>query len=138
MMSAFTSGINAALGSVINALYGVANAVSGILNGTIWTASNAGSSAGRAFADSFNSSASNIDTPRVSAVRSSSSSASEIGTAVADALTSASPTTATTATASGTPVQVTVELVGSAKNIFDTVRVENNTLATATGYHALA
>lgn len=138
MMSAFTSGINAALGSVINALYGVANAVSGILNGTIWSASNAGSSAGRAYADSFNSSASNIDTPRVSAVRSSSSSASEIGTAVADALTSASPTTATTATASGTPVQVTVELVGSAKNIFETVRVENNTLATATGYHALA
>ena len=33
---------------------------------------------------------------------------------------------------------VNVELVGSAKNIFDTVRVQNNKLQTATGYHALA
>ncbi len=33
---------------------------------------------------------------------------------------------------------VNVELVGSAKNIFDTVRVQNNRLQTATGYHALA
>lgn len=33
---------------------------------------------------------------------------------------------------------VNVELVGSAKNIFDTVRVQNNQIKTATGYHALA
>lgn len=138
MMSAFTSGINSAIDSVINSLQSLASTVSSILNGTAFNASQAGSAAGSAYAASFESSTSQISTPRVSAVRNTSSSASAIGTAVADALTSASPTTATTATASGTPVQVTVELVGSAKNIFETVRVENNTLATATGYHALA
>ena len=138
MMSAFTNGINSAIDSVINSLQGLASTVSSILNGTAFSASQAGSAAGSAYASSFESSTSQISTPRVSAVRNTSSSASAIGTAVADALTSASPTTATTATASGTPVQVTVELVGSAKNIFETVRVENNTLATATGYHALA
>lgn len=36
------------------------------------------------------------------------------------------------------PTNVNVELVGSAKNIFDTVRVQNSKLQTATGYHALA
>ena len=39
---------------------------------------------------------------------------------------------------SAQPANVNVELVGSAKNIFDTVRVQNNRLQTATGYHALA
>lgn len=138
MMSAFTNGINSAIDSVISSLQSLASTVASILNGTAFSASQAGSAAGSAYASSFESSTSQISAPRVSAVRNTSSSASAIGTAVADALTSASPTTATTATASGTPVQVTVELVGSAKNIFDTVRVENNTLATATGYHALA
>ena len=36
------------------------------------------------------------------------------------------------------PTNVNVELVGSAKNIFDTVRVQNTKMVTATGYHALA
>ena len=35
------------------------------------------------------------------------------------------------------PVNVNVTLSGSAANIFDTVRVENNKMVTATGYHAL-
>jgi len=36
------------------------------------------------------------------------------------------------------PTNVNVTLSGSAKNIFDTVRVQNSKLQTATGYHALA
>ena len=36
------------------------------------------------------------------------------------------------------PTNVNVTLSGSAKNIFDTVRVQNTKLQTATGYHALA
>ena len=38
----------------------------------------------------------------------------------------------------GGGANINVELVGSAKNIFDTVRVQNSKLQTATGYHALA
>lgn len=36
------------------------------------------------------------------------------------------------------PVNVNVTLSGSAKNIFDSVQVENTKMVTATGYHALA
>lgn len=135
IMGAFTSGITSAINEVTSALQGLVNQVVSILNGAAFQAGLAGSAAGKSFASEFNSASSQISTPRVtSAGRTTASMGSNDGSV--EALTTAVNELVSTVASNGT--NVTVELVGSASNIFDTVRVENTKLQTATGYHALA
>lgn len=51
---------------------------------------------------------------------------------------SASLSRATSSSLMSSPTNVTVTLSGSAKTMFDSMRVENNKMVTSTGYHALA
>ena len=136
IMSAFTGGITSAIDEVTAALQRLVNQVVSILSGAAFQAGMAGQQAGSAYASSFNSASSQITTPVATA--SATSAVGSSGGSVA-ALTAAVDTlTATMSSGSSAGTNVTVELVGSASNIFDTVRVENTKLATATGYHALA
>jgi len=136
IMGAFTSGISSAIDEVTASLQRLVNQVVSILSGAAFQAGMAGQAAGSAYASSFNSSASQITTPTVtatsvSAVGSSSGSVAALTTAV-------NTLSAQMSSGNSSGTNVTVELVGSASNIFDTVRVENNKLQTATGFHALA
>lgn len=100
-------------------------------------ASMAGSSVGRSFSSSFNSSTSYIKAPTIQRPSGSTSSSYGMGPngSVANAINSLADAISRQNSA---PTNVNVELVGSAKNIFDTVRVQNTKMVTATGYHALA
>lgn len=134
IMESFAEGISSAIGIVTSAVQELADAVDRVLGRTSVSAGMAGAQAGQSYASSFNSSASQITTPTVSSV----GSAGRTMMSAPSGMSSDTVSSAGSSSGQATPVNVTVELVGSAKNIFETVRVENNTLATATGYHALA
>lgn len=141
MLQAFGDGINSVISSVISMVQKLAQSLSNIWNSIKTDASSAGREAGNAFASNFNSSSNNIRRTTTSSLFSSPSYSpysSGITYSNGGLVTAMNTLSASIDRYSAAPTSVNVELVGSAKNIFDTVRVQNNTLATATGYHALA
>ena len=139
IINAFASGIKSAINEVISAIQSLINTMSNLWGSAEKDASNAGRRTANAYIQSYNSSSSmaRLTAPTVSP--------NTVTGASINTLNSSGPLTAAINTlasnvsgASASPTNITVELVGSAKNIFDTVRVQNNVLATATGYHALA
>lgn len=137
VMRSFTSGIESAINSVTSAVQRLANSLKNIWNSMSMDASMAGSNVGRSFSSSFNSSTSYIKAPTIQRPSGSTSSSYGMGPngSVANAISSLADAISRQNSA---PTNVNVELVGSAKNIFDTVRVQNTKMVTATGYHALA
>lgn len=130
VMGAFASGIKSAIDQVTQAAQRLIQTLSNIWQSVTMDASRAGQQTGSAFANSYNQSSNQLQKPVTTSLSYSSG-------PVLSSLLSASSMSANTASPTSTPVNVSVELVGSAKNIFDTVRVQNNNLVTATGYHAL-
>ena len=136
VIKSFTQGIESAINSVTSAIQRLANAVSNIWSSMSMEASMAGSRVARNFSQSYNMSTSTLKAPTVqratSSGRTSSVSSADSVARSIDALAMAINRQNTS------PTNVNVELVGSARNIFDTVRVQNTKMVTATGYHALA
>lgn len=136
VIKSFTQGIESAINSVTSAIQRLAQAVSNIWSSMAMDASSAGSRVARNFSQSYNMSTSTLKAPTVQRATSngrtsSVSSADSVARSI-DALAMAINRQNTS------PTNVNVELVGSARNIFDTVRVQNTKMVTATGYHALA
>lgn len=141
MLQAFGDGINSVISSVISTVQKLAQSLSNIWNSIKTDAGSAGREAGNAFASSYNSSSNNIRRTTTSSLFSTPSySANSVGASYSSGgLITAMNTLSASIDRYGTaPTNVNVELVGSAKNIFDTVRVQNQVMQTATGYHALA
>lgn len=141
VLQAFGDGISSVINSVTSAVQRLASALSNIWNSIKTDAGSAGREAGNAFVSSYNSSSNNIRRTTTSSLFSSPSYSpysSGISYSNGGLVTAMNTLSASIDRYSAAPTSVNVELVGSAKNIFDTVRVQNNTLATATGYHALA
>lgn len=139
VMKSFTSGIESAINSVTNAIQRLARSISNIWQSMAMDASSAGSNVGRSFSNAYNSSMNNLRTPSMTGSsyggRGGSNYTTSSNGSVANAISSLADAISRQNSA---PTNVNVELVGSAKNIFDTVRVQNTKMVTATGYHALA
>lgn len=136
VIKSFTQGIESAINSVTSAIQRLAQAVSNIWNSMSIEASMAGSRVARNFSQSYNMSTSTLKAPTV---QKSSSGGKYSSTASTDSVVKAIDSLALAISRqNASPTNVNVELVGSARNIFDTVRVQNSKMITSTGYHALA
>jgi uncharacterized protein YjeT (DUF2065 family) len=143
IMRSFADGIRSAIDTVINAVQRLINMMSNLWSSAERDASQAGSRTARAYVNSYNSTSSmaRLTNPQPTNNRSgggvvnASGSSNSVTYAAVDAINNLANSISNQSNA---PTTVNVELVGSAKNIFDTVRVQNNITQTATGYHALA
>ncbi len=135
VLNSFTEGIQSVISKVTQAFQRLASAVKQVFSGMENDARSSGSRVGTAFTDSYNNSINNIRRPTVSNPVGGTYFGTPGGFTNTNGPTGSG---ASYAPMGASNTNVTVELVGSAKNIFDTVRVQNNILATATGYHALA
>lgn len=134
VMGAFANGIKSAINQVTQAVQTLINTLSNMWSSITSDASRAGQRTGSAYADAYKRSTSNISSPVTFSSGGGGSMINSLSKSISSAINGSSVGGGGTSYA---PVQVNVELVGSAKNIFDTVRVQNNNLVTATGYHAL-
>lgn len=140
IINAFADGIKSAINSVIAVIQKLVNTMSSLWSSAERDAGSAGSRTAQAYVNSYNSTSSSarLTAPaRPSSTGSSVNSASvaSVNGAVASAINNLANSISNQSSAT---TNVNVELVGSAKNIFDTVRVQNSKMQTATGYHALA
>lgn len=142
IINAFANGIKSAINSVISVVQKLISTMSNLWSSAERDASTAGSRTANAYINSYNntSSTARLTAPTASrspygAYSSGYGGPSVMGnnTAMVNAINAL-----TYAVNQNNSTSVNVELVGSAKNIFDTVRVQNNKMTTATGYHALA
>jgi len=141
IINSFANGIKSAINTVINAVQKLINTMSSLWNTAERDASSAGSRTAQAYIQSYNSttSMSRLANPTILNPRSSiNGSTTNSITNNNNMLVSAIQTLTDSVNSLNKSTNVNVELVGSAKNIFDTVRVQNNIMQTATGYHALA
>ena len=144
MIQGLIDGVKSMIDGVINIFRSIANALKSIWSAITTDAMAAGSAAARGFSSMFSAGMRTVGTSTRGVLgrsRVSSAAFSEYGGGSLEAFGSSltqALSDISTADKQPVPVNVTVELVGSAKNIFDTVRVENSRLAIATGYHALA
>ena len=140
VLKKFTEGITSVISSVVNAVKKLADQIRGIWSSMESDASRAGSTVGRNFQSTFSSSTSYIRKPVIQTYTVPGNSPNSLmstpgGNTLLNAINSLNQTLSRQ---TAVPTNVNVELVGSAKDIFSTVRVQNNMLKTATGYHALA
>ena len=140
IIKSFADGIKSAVNSVINAVKNLIDMMSQLWGSAERDASNAGSRTARAYVDSYNN---NTRTATLTKPTFASSGirgyggggGGDMNSAVASAINNLAQSITRQNSAT---TNVNVELVGSARNIFDTVRVQNAKMQTATGYHALA
>lgn len=143
VIDGFVSGVKSVISSVQQAFQQLANAISNVWSAIQGEAQQAGQGTAAAFANGVASGPrAQIQAPTYGGGGGGSrggggfSSLSSFGDGQ---LLSAVNTLNNNIVAMGSsPTNVNVTLSGSAKNIFDTVRVQNTKLQTATGYHALA
>lgn len=144
VINSFVSGVKAVISKVTQAFKQLADSIKSIWTKTAADASNAGRTTAQNYVNAYNQTQSSsrlltrTPTPGMSG---STYNANTFGASSGDALVLAGSINSLASSVNrmnATPTNVSVELSGSAKNIFDTVRVQNNQLATATGYHALA
>lgn len=133
IMNKFAEGVESVINRVTQAFQRMAQAIQNVWGSTERDAQMAGNRTANAYVQGYNTSTATIQQPVVRAQSYGG------GMMSANSFTSAINNLAQSmAYQSAAPTTVNVELVGSAKNIFDTVRVQNTKLSTATGYHALA
>lgn len=140
IINSFANGIKSAISNVISAVQRLINAMSNLWSSAERDASSAGSRTAQAYVSSYNSTTStarltNPTRPSSTGASTGSAGGASVNGAVASAINNLANSISNQSSA---PTTVNVELVGSAKNIFDTVRVQNSVMQTATGYHALA
>lgn len=138
IINAFANGIKSAINSVITIIQKLINTMSSLWSSAERDASSAGSRTANAYVNSYNNTSSSARL--IKPVTSLSSPYGVTTTLGMDRMLSSAINNlaSSISSQSSAPTPVTVELVGSAKNIFDTVRVQNQVMQTATGYHALA
>lgn len=142
IIEAFVNGIKAVINKVISTIQNLANQIKSIWSKSAQDASVSGQQAGRNYASGYQQ----ATTSKLSVIQQAStikSSSNVQGASYSTAQTNQMMSAIRSLEASisriePTPVNMTVELVGSAKDIFSTVRTQNSQLRTATGYHALA
>lgn len=117
VINSFVSGVKSVIHQVTQAFKQLADAIKSIWTQTAADATSAGYKTATNYATAYNSGMSRANTTNSGSYN--------------------SYTPAGSAGGSYNPVNVNVTLSGSAANIFDTVRIQNNQLTTATGYHAL-
>ena len=141
ILQKFVEGVDSVIGAVTGAFQKLADSIQNVWNSLTNSASSAGSKTAQAYIDSYNSNTGYIKQPTMltnsyasgGGRYSTSATPSNSTGALVNAMNSL-----TSALNANNGTNVNVELVGSAKNIFDTVRVQNSIMTTATGYHALA
>lgn len=130
MISNLKAGISGAISDVINTIKNIVDSIANLFKNLTNTVNNATKSI----------------TSSASAAQQSVSSVSQSASISANRMRSAAPIASSFNGSAPTaekynapqPVNVNVTLSGSAKNVFDSVRVENTKMVTATGYKALA
>ena len=143
VINSFVSGVKAVISKVTQAFKQLADSIKSIWTKTAADATNAGRTTAQNYVNAYNQTQSSsrllTRNPSSNLYNSGGYSANTFGSGdtlvLANSINSLSNSVNRMNAAQTT---VNVELSGSAKNIFDTVRVQNNQLATATGYHALA
>jgi phage-related minor tail protein len=145
VMKGFADGVNSFIKKVVEAWQNMVKAVKNVWDSLTKDAANSGKTTAKAYSDAVNNNTVIKKPTKTNGFAQMSPSGSRptgsapVGASAqsVNALTSAVNMLNDNLSKMG-GAQVNVELVGSAKNIFDTVRVQNNVLKTATGYHALA
>ena len=143
VVRAFTDGVKSVISSVKAAFESLAGAIQSVWNSLTGSAKTAGTNTAKAYADGVSTGPrATIQTPLLNYfMPSGGSGAGEapVENLNAPALLGAINTLNGNIERLGAGgSNINVELVGSAKDIFSTVRVQNAKLQTATGYHALA
>ena len=143
VVKAFTDGVKSVINSVKAAFESLAGAIQSVWNSLTGSAKTAGTNTAKAYADGVSTGPrATIQTPLLNYfMPSGGSGAGEapVENLNAPALLGAINTLNGNIERLGAGgSNINVELVGSAKDIFSTVRVQNAKLQTATGYHALA
>lgn len=142
IINAFVSGVRSVINSVTQAFQNLANTIKSIWGSTEQQARSSGQRTASNYASGYNSgrgalSVFSMQINGASAVGATTKAEMAQTNVLIDAINTLNENISKSSSGGITP-QVNVELVGSAKNIFDTVRVTNNKHVTATGYHALA
>lgn len=142
IINAFVSGVRSVINSVTQAFQNLANTIKSIWGSTEQQARSSGQRTASNYASGYNSgrgalSVFSMQINGASAVGATTKAEMAQTNVLIDAINTLNENISKSSSGGITP-QVNVELVGSAKNIFDTVRVTNNKYVTATGYHALA
>ena len=134
VLKGFVQGFQSVISSVTAAVQRLAQSIRSVWQALQMDAGNAGRQTASNYAWGYNSGVGYLRSFTIPAATKSYSSSMST-----DALTYAvNQLTSAMSRQQPSSTNVNVELVGSAKNIFDTVRVQNTKLKTATGYHALA
>ena len=146
VMQAFAAGITGAISAVKNAIQQLASAIDSLWASMTGSARNAGTQTANAYADGFAAGRKPQASGLLGAFNSGGSSGGSysssgfLGSAAPELLGAINTLNDNLELlgSSNQPTNVNVQLVGSAANIFDTVRVQNSKMVNATGYHALA
>lgn len=137
VLQGFTQGFQSVISSVTAAVQKLAQSIRNVWAAIQGDALNAGKQTATNYATGYNSNVSTLKSFTISKPTSYSGYGNSYGMD-SSALTYAVNQLTNAMNRQTANTNVNVELVGSAKNIFDTVRVQNTKLQTATGYHALA
>ena len=129
MMSNLKAGISGAISDVINTIKNIVDSIANLFKNLTDTVNNA--------TKSITSSANSTQSSVSSATRSATGNMARSYSAAPMSAQSYGAYSQSYSSAPQ-PVNVNVTLSGSAKNVFDSVRVENTKLVNATGYKALA
>lgn len=137
VLQGFTQGFQSVISSVTAAVQKLAQSIRNVWAAIQGDALNAGKQTATNYATGYNSNVSTLKSFTITKPTSYSGYGNSYGMD-SSALTYAVNQLTNAMNRQQASTNVNVELVGSAKNIFDTVRVQNTKLQTATGYHALA
>lgn len=146
LITGFADGIRKAISKVIEAVQNLLNKLKQLWKSAETDAGNSGQRAGNNFANNYNRSSGNIRKPTLNSFSSflpgnwfnNPSNNPTPNSYSGELLSAVNTLNSNIVKMNASSNDINVELVGSAKNIFDTVRVQNSQLKTATGYHALA
>lgn len=144
MVSALVKGIESVIDRVINAFKQMASRIKQVWDNLALDAKWAGQKTASNYVDGYNNNPSKPRSPlsvssgSFSTPFSSANSSAPMSFGGRELLGAINTLNNNLQKAGGQPTNVNVTLSGSAKNIFDTVTVQNSQLVKATGYHALA
>lgn len=147
LITGFADGVRKAINKVIEVVQNMIDRIKQLWSRAEQDAGNAGQKAGDNFAKNYNSGSSRLQQPRTFSSFSSfipgnwfnnPSNNPTPNSYSGELLSAVNTLNSNIVKMNASSSDINVELVGSAKDIFSTVRVQNSQLKTATGYHALA
>ena len=145
VVNALVSGIKSVVNRVVTVFKQMAQSIKQVWDSLSGDAKNAGAKAANEYANAYNQNARSktLYSSQTSGLLGASSSANRNGGLFqsfnqGELLNAVNTLNSNITKMGSTPTNVNVTLSGSAKNIFDTVNVQNTKMVKATGYHALA